>query len=253
VEVSAGAQLIPRLVHHVWVGADPFPDEFAAYRQTWADHHPGWKLHLWTEENLPTGAQRREVYDRLRNPAERSDILRFELLWRFGGVYVDCDFECLRSIEPLLAGVELFAGYRKPGRANNALIGSVPRHPLLARALEEIRPRTTYGPVDKEGTGPPFLDRMLAEFPGVTIFEPRVFYPRTHKARAEAYAIHHRGRAWKDADGLRSSVRKAQRRLHSATEDAREWRLKAEQAEEELARATGSRPLARLGRRLTRR
>ena len=208
------------------------------YRQTWIDHHAGWEVRVWTDDTIPENARRPEVYEPLRGPAERSDILRFELLWRFGGVYVDCDFECLRSIEPMLDGVEFFAAYRKTGRANNTIIGSVASHPLTDRALDEIRPRATYGPVDKEGTGPLFFDRLLAEFPGVTLFEPGVFYPRTHRARDRAHAVHHRARAWKDADGLRSSVRKAQRRLQNATEDARQWRLKAEQAEAELQRLT---------------
>jgi mannosyltransferase OCH1-like enzyme len=245
--------LIPRIFHQIWVGADPFPEEFVAYRQSWIDHHPGWELRVWTEENIPGDARRAEVYELLRQPAERSDILRFELLWRFGGVYVDCDFECLRSIEPLLGDVAFFAGYRKPGRANNALIGSVPGHPLVDRALAEIRPRTTFGPVDKDGTGPVFFNRMIADSPEVTIFEQNVFYPRTPNGRQKAYAVHHRARAWKDAEGLHSSLRKTERRLQNATEDARRWRLKAEQAEAELARAKASPPLIRLGRLLARR
>jgi hypothetical protein len=98
-----------------------------------------------------------------------------------------------------------------------------------------------------------FLDRMLLQFPEVTLFEQGVFYPRTHGGRQKAHAVHHRARAWKDDEGLRSSVRKAQRRLQSATEDADQWRVKAERAEAELAGAKAALPLVRLGRLLTRR
>src|SRR5262245_37093593 len=99
---------IPRLFHQVWVGPKPFPAEFEAYSETWLERHPGWELQLWTEENLPQGLRRPEAYERLRSPVERCDILRFELLWRFGGVYVDCDFECLRSLEPLIEELDFF-------------------------------------------------------------------------------------------------------------------------------------------------
>jgi inositol phosphorylceramide mannosyltransferase catalytic subunit len=245
--LSPGEQLIPRIFHQIWLGPDPVPEEYAAYRQTWIDRHPGWLLRVWTDDNLLEGAHRGEVYETLRTPAERADMLRLELLWRFGGVYVDCDFECVRPIEPLLGGVEFFAGYRKPGHANNAIMGSVAGHPLVGRALDEIRPRTTYGPVDKEGTGPLFLNRILAEFPGVTLFDPGVFYPRSPAAVQEAYAVHHRARTWKDPDGLRRSVRKAERRLLSAIEDARQRQLQAGQAEAELARVKGTLPFAQLG------
>jgi mannosyltransferase OCH1-like enzyme len=32
----------------------------------------------------------------------KSDILRYEVLHKLGGVYVDFDFLCLKNIEPLL-------------------------------------------------------------------------------------------------------------------------------------------------------
>jgi inositol phosphorylceramide mannosyltransferase catalytic subunit len=239
--------LIPRIFHQIWVGPEPFPDEFVGYGQSWLARHPGWELKVWTEESLPRDPRRPEGLELLRNPAERSDILRWEILLTEGGVYLDADFECLRSIEPLIEEVEAFAGYRKPGRVNNALVGATPGHTFVERALSEIRPRTTWGTVDKDGTGPPFLDRVLAEFPEVTIFDPPVFYPRTEAQREQAYAIHHRARSWKDEEGLRSSLDKAEKRLKSAQEDARMWRLRAERAEAELARRRHS-PLRRFSR-----
>jgi inositol phosphorylceramide mannosyltransferase catalytic subunit len=233
---ASNEQLIPPVFHQIWLGPDPVPEDYVAYRQTWIDRHPGWQLRVWTDDDLPEDARRPEVYERLRTPVERANILRLELLWRFGGVYVDCDFECLRSIEPLLGGLEFFAGYRKRGHANNAIIGSVQAHAVLDRALDDIRPQNVYGPVAKEGTGVLFFNRVLAEFPDVTLFEPNVFYPRSAGAMREAYAVHHRARTWRDPDALRRSIRKAEERLQSATELAQERELQATQVEAELAR-----------------
>ena len=125
--------LIPRVFHQIWVGPDPTPEEFITYRQTWLACNPGWELRLWTEENLPPDLERREAYEKLRVPAERADILRVEILFRFGGVYVDADFECLRPIEDLLDGTDFFVAYLKPNRVNNAVIGSVARHRVPVR------------------------------------------------------------------------------------------------------------------------
>jgi inositol phosphorylceramide mannosyltransferase catalytic subunit len=225
---------IPRIFHQIWLGADPLPEDYARFQESWLRHHPGWELRFWTEENLPEGARRPELYERLRAPAERSDVLRFELLWRHGGVYVDSDFECLRSIEPLIEDADFFVGYRKPGRVNNAIVGAVAAHPIVDRALDRIRPRATYGSVDKAGTGPLFLAAVLEEYPEVTIFEPKIFYPRTAAARAKAYAVHHRGRSWKDEEGLRSSLEKTEKRLLKAQEEGHRWRLMYEQAAQDL-------------------
>ncbi len=207
--------MIPRILHHVWVGPDPMPQEYVGYRESWRRHHPGWEMRLWTEENLPTDLNRKEAYERLRKPAERADIIRLEVLLRFGGLYADTDFECLRSIEPLLEGIEFCAAAIKQGRVSNALIGARPGHPILERAISELRPRTEYG-YDKSGTGPFLLNKLLRQHPEVTIFPPEYFYPASPRQRERAYASHHFARSWQDAEDLRRALQKSERQLAQA-------------------------------------
>jgi mannosyltransferase OCH1-like enzyme len=223
--------VIPRVFHHVWVGPNPLPDEFARYRKTWAAHHPGWEMRLWTEDNLPRDLRRAEVYERLRVPAERADILRLEVLWREGGVYLDTDFECLRPIEPLIEGLDFFAAYLKPGRTNNAVIGAVPGHPILDRALDELKPRDVYG-YDKAAAGPFFFDALLKDYPEVKLFEPAIFYPSSPEERERAAAIHHMDRSWKDAEGFKTATLVAERRYSEAQAEAASLRKKLARSEE---------------------
>ena len=247
--------LIPRIFHQIWVGSDPFPEEFAAYQQSWLHHHPGWKLRFWTEESLPKTKELRrpEAAERLRAPWERADIFRLEIVWRYGGVHIDCDFECLRSIEPLIENVEFFIGLAKPGRVNGAIFGAVAGHPILDRGLEEIRPRSTYGTSlgageanDKTETGPQFLDRLLGEYPDVTYIEAGNFFPRTLEQRESAYAFHHKARSWKDADGLRVELTKLEKQVRERQAEASEWKERYKRAQAELGRpriGSGSSPL----------
>ena len=221
--------MIPRIFHQVWVGPDPMPQEFQDYRESWHSHHPDWEMRLWTEENLPTDLVRKEAYERLRKPAERADIIRLEVLLRFGGVYLDTDYECVRSIEPLLDGVEFFTAYQKSGRVNNALIGAPADHPILERAVSELRPRTEYG-YDKWATGPYFLNKLLRQYPDVTIFPHEYFHPVTPSEREQAYAVHHGSFSWKDPEELRRGFIEAQRALDEArsqNEDLERRRLKS--------------------------
>jgi inositol phosphorylceramide mannosyltransferase catalytic subunit len=227
---------IPRVIHQIWVGPAPFPDEYATHQETWRTHNTGWELHFWRDDNLPPGLTRPEVYDSSRTPWERADILRLEVVNRFGGVHVDADFECLRPIEPLLDdSVEFFIGYRKPGHVNGALFGAVAGHPLLVEGLTKIQPRAD-GAYDKDATGPKFLEALLTGREGVRYFDPPVFYPRTAEELEQAYATHHRARGWKDEEGLRRSLAKAEKRLLEAQGEALEWRRKYEAAEAELER-----------------
>jgi len=203
---------IPRIFHQIWVGPEPLPAEFVPYQRTWLTYNPGWKLRLWTEENLPPDLERREAYEKLRVPAERADILRVELLWRFGGVYIDTDFECLRPLEGLLQDVECFVGYFNKSRINNAIIGSVPRHPLLGRALREMRPREYWG-YDKAAAGPLFLNRLVTQYPEVKIFAPQLFYPVTPVDQARAVAVHHGARSWREPESFKEVAQAAETKL----------------------------------------
>ena len=229
---------IPRLFHQIWVGPDEFPEEYAALQATWRAHNPDWELRFWRDDNLPEGLRRPEAYDTSRTPWERADILRLEVVLLYGGVHIDADFECLRPIEPLLDdSIEFFIGYRKAGHVNGALFGGVAGHPLLEEGLATIQPRAD-GTYDKDATGPKFLEHLLTGREGVHYFDPPVFYPRTADELDEAYATHHRARGWKDEEGLRRSLAKAEKRLLEAQREASAWRKKYE----ELARSRGSDP-----------
>jgi inositol phosphorylceramide mannosyltransferase catalytic subunit len=243
---------IPRIFHQIWLGPDPLPKEYVAYQRSWAQHHPSWELRLWTESDLPDDLVRTEIYERLRRPAERSDLLRFELLARHGGVYLDADFECLRSIESLLEGVTFFCAYNDPDRVNNAIMGAVAGHPLTVRAIRELRPRDSFGPVDKAGTGPFFLGRLVAEFADVTIFREELFYPRTPAARGSAYAVHHAARSWKEPADLVLDVVRAEQRLALVQDELALAKKRYELAQAELRalrESAGVRALALRARR----
>ena len=215
--------MIPRVFHRIWLGPDPMPGEYVRLGETWRRNHPDWEHHLWAETNLPTDL-RPEVYELLRRPAERADILRLELLHRLGGVYVDADMESLKPIDPLLEGVSCFLGSLDSGRVSNAVMGGVPGHTLFARAISELRPRTTFGPVDREGTGPLLIERLRHDFPDVTVFEPDVFYA-TERELAQ-YAFHLSARSWKDEAGLRSDLARAERERAIAREELRRLQKK---------------------------
>ncbi len=99
---------IPRLFHRVWVGPEEMPALFARFGATRLEHHPRWEMRLWTDADLPAlGLD--GFAGRTRTLSELLNLMRYEILARHGGVYVDTDFECLRSIEPLLRGVDAFA------------------------------------------------------------------------------------------------------------------------------------------------
>lgn len=194
---------IPTTFHRIWVGP-AMPEAFVRYGETWQELHPDWNMILWNEENMPELVNQK-LYDeapRIFPGFEgqlRSDIARYEILHRYGGVYIDTDFECLKPIDELIKGAGFFCAWEIQGKvANNAILGCTPGHPfakVLVDELEElVRRQLKTWPA--KASGPHYLTAKLCE--GVTVFDKKLFYPysygewdRWSERFPEAYGLHH--------------------------------------------------------------
>ena len=230
-------QVIPRCFHQIWLGRESFPAEYRRRQATWLDCHPGWELRFWTEGDLPAvgDVRRAEIFERLRSPRERVDLLRLEVLCRYGGVYVDADLECRRSIEQLLAGAEFFISRAGRGRVETTVVGAIAAHPVLARALDEVRPRE-YAGYDAKATGSRFLDRLLENEPGITYVDRALFDPQSSSDVAPALSTRQAGSWGARVERLWQALLKAEKRADAAKKEARKWRAKYEEV------ALGPRP-----------
>jgi mannosyltransferase OCH1-like enzyme len=192
------------------------PDEFVRFGQTWLDQHPGWTMRQWGDDNLPP-LRNQVLFDEVKSFSAKSDVLRFELLWLYGGVYIDTDFECLRSIESLLEKVQVFASFETDWSVNGALMGAVPGHPFVEMLLDSLPSSVSeYGGVNAAiSSGPGFITRCLEAWDAeggepVTLFPARYFYPylwhekhRRFEQFPDAYAIHHWADSWNGPAGSR--------------------------------------------------
>jgi mannosyltransferase OCH1-like enzyme len=235
---------IPAIFHQVWLGPDPLPEEFARYRESWRRAHPAWELRLWGEDDLPADLRTAAVYERQRRPVERADILRLEVLWKFGGVYLDLDMECLRPIDGLVEGLDFLGTEIKPGRITNTVIGAAPEHPILDRALTELRPHELGTRFDKRLSGPLFLDSVVRQYPGIATLPPELFYPMTDNERADAYAIHHAARTWKDVEDWKEVTLLLEERLARALRELDEEREAHDRTKRALEELRGTRSRA---------
>ncbi len=136
---------IPRKLHIIWVGSDnAMPVDCT---ESWRRKHPSWAYRIWTNRDLENvawvNAEHMRTFVKARKWAAVADLMRYEILYREGGVYVDADARCLRPLDDWLLENEMFACWdytlAKRKLVNNAFMGSVPRNPFLAYVIEEAR------------------------------------------------------------------------------------------------------------------
>lgn len=195
---------IPRVFHSIWVG-DPMPDHLRGYVASWTSVHAGWEHKVWGDSDLDW-LQNQELYDFAEAITKhhgqfRADVARYEILHRFGGVYVDCDFEALAPIDELLLGVECFAAWETDDVwVNNAILGAEPGHPLLKALIDGLpaNVRRHRGKRPNVTSGPQYLTPLMRDRDDVTIYPSAMFYPyrwdqleRCGETFPEAYAVHH--------------------------------------------------------------
>lgn len=133
---------IPKIIHQIWLEG-PIPAEIRSIQASWTKLHPDWEYHLWTKEEVAfLYLQNRGYYDETDSLKIKSEILRYEILFQFGGVFVENNIACVRSFDILTENLDFFAGLtdqiRSP-RISAALIGSIPSHPVMRDCLRNLR------------------------------------------------------------------------------------------------------------------
>ncbi len=208
--------MIPKIIHHIWIGTKPFPNKFKSYRESWIRQHPDWTFHFWTDDNLPEMPPevKRIVTEEKYLTSIRADILRLQVLNLYGGIYSDTDIECLKSFDEFL-GYEFFAGRENDQGICNGLMGVIKdgkiTNTLLSQCIRNINQYTidlaNVNSLQVSATMP--LTNLLSSLNwvenNIKVFDPIYFYPippdnpKKLVDLKDSYAVHYW--AGQDDDG----------------------------------------------------
>ena len=143
---------IPRIIHQTWfedINLDRYP-QLARLQNSWKQS--GWEYRLYTDESArryifdnfsPVFA---DAFDVLKPGAFRADFFRYLVLMKEGGVYSDVDVLLETNLDNFIRpGLAFFvprdvvAEYADDAYCLwNGLIGAVPGHPIIVRAVERL-------------------------------------------------------------------------------------------------------------------
>jgi len=182
-------------------------------------------MKLWTEHNLPELINQRYL-KHCKTYSEMSDLIRYELLFKYGGIYLDCDFENFKPIDTLINGLDLFASTENEKHICGGFIGSTTRHPEIKKIINAIPDSLikNKGKTSDLKIGPTFVTQMLKDT-DITVLDKKFFYPYLPGQKGlqkqlpfnkVAYAAHHWAGSWLETKVENFSTPKQKaKRLHN--------------------------------------
>lgn len=178
---------IPKIIHQTWKDND-IPDKWKKSQSEWIRLHPDWLYILWTDEDIRNHISRYhpeflELHDSYEYPIQRADMIRYFVLYDYGGVYCDLDMYPLRNIENMIKSpLDHFVYSANADNITNCFMIS-PGHTELMRKVQDrlLNPKIPFYCIGKHlvvlyTTGPAMLNNLLIN----DIDDPFIILPRKY-------------------------------------------------------------------------
>jgi GT2 family glycosyltransferase len=178
---------IPKILHQIWIGPLPAPINLM---KTWKDKHPDFEYILWNEEEIRTRNLQMTCTEEINLIPEingKADIIRWEILYQYGGYFVDADSICIEPFDSFFENKTAFATFEnesvRKGLIATGTMGFIPMHPLCKDIIEWIKSSESKKIIQETrawySVGPALLTRMLEtkKYKDVTIYPSYCFLP----------------------------------------------------------------------------
>ena len=179
--------MIPKIIHQIWVGPKEPPNKWI---NTWKNI--GFEHILWDEEKLSKLTMtNRDKFDYFMKKSVyygASDIARLEILYQFGGLYIDADTERLKDLPNEWFDYSFFAVEADPDprwkyRITNGILGSSKNSPIVKKYIDKIAVAKKIEPCWNT-IGGTLLTEVVKDFKNnksILILNPYLFYPVSFK------------------------------------------------------------------------
>jgi mannosyltransferase OCH1-like enzyme len=178
--------MIPKIIHQIWIGKNKRPD---IWMDSWKEElkkRDDWEYKLWDENEIEKlEMYNRDIYEYETDYACKADILRYEILKTYGGIYVDADVVLLNTTFFDLFNDnknELTFGLEPNQKLiSNSIIASTPNNNMIKHIIIECR--KNYIQNRKKGypyqiTGPSLITNLYHQYKlPFTILPSILFYP----------------------------------------------------------------------------
>jgi mannosyltransferase OCH1-like enzyme len=213
--------MIPKIIHQTWK-TDQVPKKWLPFVATVRELNPDWQYKLWTDEDNDEFVKREypEFYNIFRSFSRgimRADVIRYLIMNKIGGVYLDLDYEVLQPFDfgdkalvlPLNRSKNFGDAQDELG---NCFFASAPGQTFWKDVIADLTENPPmvddYSQVI-EATGPRLLTRIYhkGQYPEAWLPERLLYHPPSPKGREDvkkiksngvSLGIHHPWGSWKE-------------------------------------------------------
>lgn len=144
---------IPHIMHQIFT-YDLVPETYAPNIKEFVSKNPDWEYRFWTYKSGEKLIEKYQpdllaTYRSFGNTVKKADLLRYVIIYVYGGIYSDLDvinlrplnkvtlkYSCIIPTEPFEHSLLL---YKMEFSIQNGIIICRPRHPFIKRLMENAR------------------------------------------------------------------------------------------------------------------
>lgn len=172
VVTSLPLNTIPLKFHMIWVGDKDIPEYAIRNFLNWKKMMPHWEERLWTNKDINNTEFPEEAISKIneaKTGSQKADIMRYFIIEKYGGFYIDMDTIPLRSLDPLVylgSNIILYHDNDLTWQYMcNSPIGACQHHPVLIKACKEVLNADLSNAEVHMTTGPRFWGEIVSRVP----------------------------------------------------------------------------------------
>lgn len=222
-----------KIIHQVWFDNIQSRREtkkafkkYEPYRQTWIKKNPTWYYHVWNKEESKKFMKMfypdfLDLFKKYKYSIQCCDAIRYFILHRYGGLYVDMDSECLKPLDDMRNKYNKDIYFVETQNTvvgfgvSNCLMFSTPNHPFWKSLFIELAQSIntpwyyTRHMIILYSAGPAFINRMYHKYKyqyKLSYLPSKYFNPISLNIdlltidKSYVYIIHHYESSWKNID-----------------------------------------------------
>jgi mannosyltransferase OCH1-like enzyme len=180
---------IPKIIHQTWKTKD-IPEKWKKSQEEWQRLHPDWLYILWTDKDIRNHIKNNhpdflELHDNYEYPIQRADMIRYFILYDYGGLYSDLDLYPSENIEKYItSNLNYFVHSANIDTITNAFMISPKNSQIMKKIIMHLKDDLPFYAIGKHlkihfSTGPNLVDKVIQKHVDIpySILPRKKFYP----------------------------------------------------------------------------